>query len=586
MRPVVLLSALVLSLAHVSAAAFYVSPAGRDSNPGTERAPFATLERARQAMRAVKRDGGGVVYLRGGRYQLTTTLVFTPEDGATAKTPVTYRAFPGEIPIISGGRTIIGWTRVAGDLWSAPLAEKGWQPRRLFVNGVARARARWPHAGFFTGISSPDGKSLNFPAESFPRKTAGGEVIVLVEWSASRQPLDRATIDDVTAVFPDQVLPFVVQPWAAHIRKNVAHFPYYFENLPGEPLEPGTWRYDAAAGRLYYRAVPGERPDRASVLAAGLERLVEIAGSAERPVCGLLFRGLTFAHADWQLPAAGYAPAQAGMRLAPNSRWLSEDGMPAAVRATYAVGCRLQDCRFLGLAGAGLSLERGCRENVILGNEFADIGGNGVQVGEINDLPEADRVRDNVVRSNYLHACGVLLPGCVGIWNGITQGTEISYNEVCDLPYTGISVGWDWSHRDRDARRNRVEYNHVHHVMRLLADGAGIYTLGKQPDSTLIGNHIHDIFHASGVAPTNGIFQDNGSEGWVVDGNIIYRTADGAIRYNTADTNAAFQKAGHNYCDILPEAPGFPADLAAKAGLESAFRGLLKARTPVKHLDK
>ena len=583
MRCWLLLLLLVTACSVVGAVEFYVSPSGSDRNAGTRRAPFATLERARMAVRTAKRDGGVTVFLRQGRYALAQTLVFGPEDGGTAAVPVCYRVYPGETATISGGQVIAGWKRLDGDIWTAPVAVEGWTPRLLYVGGEPRRRSRWPHEGFYNGISSTDGKTLTFPADRFPEQTSGGELITLVEWSSSHQPLDRATIAEDLVTFPDQVLQFVQQPWAAHIRKNIAKFPFYFENLSEVPLAPGEWRYDSQAGKILYHALPTERPDRTEILAGRLERLVEVVGTTEHPVEYLTFRGLTFAHSGWQLPSGGFAPAQAGMDLSAPGKWLHDHGMTVAFRAEYARQCLVEDCRFLHLGGAGISLERGCHENLLQGNEVADVGGNGMQVGEVNDLPPADRVCNNTISNNYIHACGAMAFGCVGIWNGITDGTVMAHNEICDLPYTGISVGWDWSHRDRDARRNRVEYNHIHHVMQLLADGGGVYTLGKQPESTLTGNLIHDVFHKSGIAPANGIFLDNGSEGWTLDGNIVYHAADGAIRYNTSDTNAAFQHAGANYCDILPDAPTFPVQLAARAGLEAAYRGLLgrgKTRNP------
>ena len=83
------------------------------------------------------------------------------------------------------------------------------------------------------------------------------------------------------------------------------------------------------------------------------------------------------------------------------------------------------------------------------------------------------------------------------------------------------------------------------------------------------------MFHTSGIAPCNGIFQDNGSEGWTVEGNIVYRTADEAVRYNTADTKAEFQKVGVNYLNMQPDAKGFPMGLAREAGLTAPYQWMI-----------
>ena len=97
--------------------------------------------------------------------------------------------------------------------------------------------------------------------------------------------------------------------------------------------------------------------------------------------------------------------------------------------------------------------------------------------------------------------------GGVGVFAGYTEGTRIAHNEICRLPYSGISVGWGWGEEDAGgggynqphrydtptpARNNRIEMNHLHHLMHPMMDGGGIYTLGNQPGTIIRGNHIHD----------------------------------------------------------------------------------------------
>ena len=93
---------------------YYVAPmgndawSGRQANPvrdGTD-GPFASVARARDAVRALKARRGGLrrpvrILIRGGRYELPETLRFGPEDSGTAETPITYAAFPGEMPVLS-----------------------------------------------------------------------------------------------------------------------------------------------------------------------------------------------------------------------------------------------------------------------------------------------------------------------------------------------------------------------------------------------------------------------------------------------------------------------------------------------------
>ncbi|OIQ89105.1 hypothetical protein GALL_290100 [mine drainage metagenome] len=100
-----------------AARAYFVSPSGRDRNPGTLTQPFRTLQRAQQELR----HPGGTVYLRGGVYYLPKTLVFTAQDSGTKDRPVVFEAYGNEQPVISGG------VRLTGLQW------------RPFKNGIMQA---------------------------------------------------------------------------------------------------------------------------------------------------------------------------------------------------------------------------------------------------------------------------------------------------------------------------------------------------------------------------------------------------------------------------------------------------------------
>ena len=134
---------------------FHVAPDGDDAQPGSLEKPFATLERARQAVRGVKASPGAggpiVVALRGGVYYLKEPVVFTPEDSGSAQAPVSYQAYGDEVPVLSGGREIGGW-QVTGDRWTTRIPEAAggqWRFTRVFVNGESRYRPRLPAKGYF-----------------------------------------------------------------------------------------------------------------------------------------------------------------------------------------------------------------------------------------------------------------------------------------------------------------------------------------------------------------------------------------------------------------------------------------------------
>ena len=112
-----LIGCLAVTLAEAAPAArpvrFYVAPDGSDAwsgrragaNAGRTDGPFATVLRARDAVRELKRRQGGrleqpvIVSLRGGTHRLSEPLVFTPEDAGTETCPIAYTAYRGEKPI-------------------------------------------------------------------------------------------------------------------------------------------------------------------------------------------------------------------------------------------------------------------------------------------------------------------------------------------------------------------------------------------------------------------------------------------------------------------------------------------------------
>ena len=112
--------------------------------------PFATLEKARDALRAIDRKGQTaplVVLVRGGKYFLAKTFVLGPKDAGTRQAPVVFAAYPGEKPILSGGRRVSGWEPYKDHIFVCDLpGSKGgkWKFRRLFADGQPCLRARWP----------------------------------------------------------------------------------------------------------------------------------------------------------------------------------------------------------------------------------------------------------------------------------------------------------------------------------------------------------------------------------------------------------------------------------------------------------
>ena len=161
-RPVVTAALLIALLSPAPARTIlHVAPGGSDAASGGEGAPFATLARARDEVRAIKQrtglpDGGVRVIIHDGLHLLEEPLTFGPEDSGAPGAPIVYAAAEGASPIISGGRRITGLTRQADGSFATTIpeaADHGWVFRQLFINGRRYIPARSPNEGQFHGLS-------------------------------------------------------------------------------------------------------------------------------------------------------------------------------------------------------------------------------------------------------------------------------------------------------------------------------------------------------------------------------------------------------------------------------------------------
>ncbi|HLU49591.1 MAG TPA: right-handed parallel beta-helix repeat-containing protein, partial [Planctomycetota bacterium] len=415
-----------------------------------------------------------------------------------------------------------------------------------------RPRARHPNDGYLRVEKVGPDRRTSFTYRAGDLEAYGKvehiELVFLHDWSISRVGLRSIDTESRTVTLRDPVGPasrhFAMDWFEPDPR-------YFLEGSPSFLDRPGEWVLDVEKKELLYRPVPGESPSGIRAIAPATEALVVVRGdeATGKPVRGLAFVGLTFEHCAFPLPPHGYAAGQAGFheeRVVPGGGALRRP-MPAALTFEIAEDCRFERGRIERCGGSALRFGSRARRNVIASSVIRDVGGNGIMIGEeqtrhIDGQPwwraAPDQVAsENVVIDCLIERCGAQFYGAVGVWVGLAEKTRIAQNEIRHLPYTGVSVGWMWSTTPTPCRENVVERNHIHHVMQILSDGGGIYTLGIQPGSILRGNHIHDVPRNSGRAESNGMFLDEGTTGFIVEGNAIHDTDRSSIRFHRATTN-------------------------------------------------
>jgi hypothetical protein len=523
---------------------FYVAPDGDDANPGTKAEPFASLRQARDAVRAERADGASdtiVVEIAGGRYPLQQAVTFGPEDSGTSEHPVIYRAAKGETPVFTGGRRITGWQANPDGTWSTTIdaVKRGdWQFDELFVNATRAQPARFPDDRYLRvkQVGEDRRTSFTFYEGDIPNVADSDQLhlVFLHDWSISRVPI--ASIDHTNQRLTTA---YNVGPSADHYKMGhyVKHPRYFLTGDRDFVDQPGEWHLNQQTGKLTYYPQDDERIEKIRAVAPVASSLLEVHGTKQQPVRNLHFAGLTLTHCRYPLPEKGYA---AGQATGHENREDKADGgrvfVEAAVTFSRAKQCSFRHGRIAHVGGAGLWFADHCDDNQIIGNTIEDTGGNGLMLGTGSKSPGPVATGQLVV-NNRIRRPGQRFYGAIGIWAGIVKDTRILHNEIVHTPYTGVSLGWQWNPQPTPAARNRVSYNHIHHVMQRLSDGGGIYTLGWQPDSAMRGNHIHHVPEAAGRAESNGMFLDQGTKGFRVEHNVIHDTHHAPLRFHQAHEN-------------------------------------------------
>jgi hypothetical protein len=601
----------------------YVSPQGSDNNTGTKEKPLASLQAALFKVRELRRVNDPVIadgihiILSGGVYSVHETIVIRPEDAGTVSSPTIIDAAKDEKPVLSGGVPITNWKKVVtavsdlsakakGNIWVADVPDMQgniFSFRQLWVNGQKAVRAKSVNGDKMNRIISWNKKEQScwIPTPKFPSISSvkGAEMFIHQWWAIAVLRIKKMEIHgDSTQLFFHQPESKIQSehPWPAPwISKETGNSPFYLTNAIQFLDEPGEWFLDLKHKKIYYWPRENENLLTASVIAPFTETLIKAEGTIDKPVANIYFKGVSFQYTGWLRPSLqGHVPHQDGLymteayKLKPagtkekpaldNQAWI---GRPAAaVEISFANNIKFNNCCFEHLGSTGLDMHLGVHNSLVNGNLFKDISGNGMLIGEYSDAvteihlayhPKDERVVcDSITVSNNLITDATNEDwSCVGISAGYVRNTTIAHNEVENVAYSGISLGWGWNPLPNVMKNNKIFANKIHFYGKHNYDCSGIYTLSAQPGTVISENYVDSIYKAPYAhLPSHWfyLYTDEGSSYMTVKENWTPSTK---YLQNANGPGNVWENNGPQVNDAIKE----------NAGLEKSYQYLLKEKT-------
>ncbi|MFI0724436.1 ricin-type beta-trefoil lectin domain protein [Streptomyces sp. NPDC021224] len=567
----------------------YVSPAGSGTACSVS-APCSPAQ-AKTAVEAVHANMSGdvVVQLAGGTYRMSSPLVLGSADSGTNGHQVVWQAAPGEQPVLSGGQQVTGWTLkdTSNNIYAASVTA-GSDSRQLYVDGALAPRA-----------------SISI-ARSDVKITAGGMTVVnsALNYLATLPQQNRIELESQNS-FTDRYAPVqsisgstvtMQQPawnnnnWGYDtLASPFAGGSLQLENSYSFLKTAGQWYLDPQAGQLYYKAPANWSPTAHDVELPRLTSLLQIGGSYADPAHDITVKGIAFQHTTWLQPSTstGYADQQSGAFLgrtftqpsdfmtscqsgcplfeAARNSWSQ---VPAAVQVSAARGITFTGDTFAHLGQVGLGIGNdadahasgvglGASSVTVSDSTFTDDSGAGIVVGGVQ--PDAHHPSDAAMTNQDITIQGNRISGVAkdykdmaGILSTYVTHAVISHNEVSNLAYDGIDIGWGWGANDPGGSqdyRNRglynyqpvystpttlkntvVSYNAVHGTKKVFHDGGSIYNLSANPGTTIDHNYVYDNQH------TVGLYLDEGSRYVTLKNNVIQDSGVWAFT-NAGSTN-------------------------------------------------
>ena len=563
---------------------FFIATDGNDENEGTKYAPFATLERAKSEIRALKNEkglpyGGVTVYIRGGKYEMTDSFNLLSQDSGTVNSPIVYKAYNGEKAIFIGG-SILDWAmfepitdsyvlnriidmNARSNILQINLADLGIHDYgqlnypgayvfphvpdnstspELFFNNEPMTLARWPNDGYITitSVIHPGANPRNWESD----KILDPNYVL----PADRDPDDGFIIgytdnriDNWTSANDIRLYGFWRYNWADQtvkvknidtINKTIESMHpsyysvtsggrYYVYNLLEEIDMPGEYYLDREQGILYL--YPPDTNENAEIYLSNLTEGINMKNTANVTIQDVHFTAVR------------------------GSAINIEDG-----ENNLILNCTIKNTGDKAVRITG-------KNNGIMGSYIYNTNG-GIVIGGGNRLtlvPGENYAENNHIekfsRITKMYNPAITLSGV---------GNRASHNIMHDAPHSAITFS---------GNNNIIEYNEIFDVLQSTDDAGAIYS-GKdwtRRGNVIRYNYIHDLQvtdpDVTSVHGIHGVYLDDAYSSAEMTGNVIYNVSGDAFfigggRDNVIENNVVINCGRSVYTD--QRLLGWASDLA------------------------
>lgn len=545
----------------------YVSESGNDDGSGTADAPLRSISAAKDKALALAEelDEDITVKVSSGSYFLPETLSFTEADNTKAGGHKISLCGVGEsAPVLHGGVFVTGWSKQSDGIWKASLPSELTEARELYIGGELRRRAQSKYSYLAEdyyyqteenkAAGKPDGvivTDVNFP--DFDGTNA--ELVYNLFWTNQRVAVKSVTKNEDGSHTLLMKQPYYTQA----LEKNFSQTApgkgasFSIENALAFLDEEGEFYVDNSAKIVYYKAYGDENPNEEECVIPKTEVLLSANGFDNLELDGLEFR-----YGAWNRPnktgvTCFQADALIGSTQNASGAYTASEMLPVQIALNNAEGVTVKNCKFRNMASGAIGLLGASKNNRIEGNVICDVSGSGITVGDWREsvygaAGTTAACSDNTIRNNVIRRAAQEYQGSVGICVFYANNITIQNNDISELPYSGISLGWGWGSDTYPSGGHIVKGNRIANTCSVFEDGGAIYMLGDMPGTVLSENYL------SGCGGYGAIYFDSGTAHVTAEQNVITESASWLQGLDNANdkgdgVKSLYRTVQNNWCD-------------------------------------